>query len=152
MRGAISLLPQYAFMAWCLVKHRDNFTFTFTCRSKVTYILHECGVEIYRFYFRRFPNLLYVKWYIMKILMTLQFYICLDKVWNIRFMCGIMFLYKWTSSSVGNLKSQNISFENMCNPNFITPSSHTCYIGFVSFESTYNSLYMFSMNSNYNYV
>jgi len=21
-------LPQYAFMAWCLVKHRDNFTFT----------------------------------------------------------------------------------------------------------------------------
>jgi hypothetical protein len=27
MRGAIPLLPQYAFMAWCLVKHRDNFTF-----------------------------------------------------------------------------------------------------------------------------
>jgi hypothetical protein len=22
--------PQYAFMVWCLVKHRDNFTFTFT--------------------------------------------------------------------------------------------------------------------------
>jgi len=21
-------IPQYAFMAWCLVKHRDNFTFT----------------------------------------------------------------------------------------------------------------------------
>jgi len=21
--------PQYAFMTWCLVKHRDNFTFTF---------------------------------------------------------------------------------------------------------------------------
>jgi hypothetical protein len=21
--------PQYAFMAWCLVKHRDNFTFTY---------------------------------------------------------------------------------------------------------------------------
>jgi hypothetical protein len=29
MRGAIPLLPQYIFMAWCLVKHRDNFTFTF---------------------------------------------------------------------------------------------------------------------------
>jgi hypothetical protein len=27
MRGAI-LLPQYVFMAWCLVEHRDNFTFT----------------------------------------------------------------------------------------------------------------------------
>jgi hypothetical protein len=22
-------LPHYAFMLWCLVKHRDNFTFTF---------------------------------------------------------------------------------------------------------------------------
>jgi hypothetical protein len=22
--------PQYAFMAWCFVKYRDNFTFTFT--------------------------------------------------------------------------------------------------------------------------
>jgi hypothetical protein len=28
MRGAIPPLPQYDFMAWCLVKHRDNFTFT----------------------------------------------------------------------------------------------------------------------------
>jgi len=27
MRGAIPPLPQYASMAWCLVKHRDNFTF-----------------------------------------------------------------------------------------------------------------------------
>jgi hypothetical protein len=28
MSGAIHPLPQYAFMAWCLVKkHRDNFTF-----------------------------------------------------------------------------------------------------------------------------
>jgi hypothetical protein len=27
MRGAVSLLPQYAFMVWCSVKQRDNFTF-----------------------------------------------------------------------------------------------------------------------------
>jgi hypothetical protein len=27
MRGASRPLPQYAFMAWCIVKHRDNFTF-----------------------------------------------------------------------------------------------------------------------------
>jgi hypothetical protein len=27
MLGAIRPIPQYAFMAWCLVKHRDNFTF-----------------------------------------------------------------------------------------------------------------------------
>jgi hypothetical protein len=41
MRGAVHTLPQYVFvtwflsnayvfMAWYLVKHRDNFTFTFT--------------------------------------------------------------------------------------------------------------------------
>jgi hypothetical protein len=31
MRGAILPFPQYVFLAWCLVKHRDNFTFfTFT--------------------------------------------------------------------------------------------------------------------------
>jgi hypothetical protein len=29
MSGAIPPLPQYVFMAWCLVKHGDNFTFTF---------------------------------------------------------------------------------------------------------------------------
>jgi hypothetical protein len=29
MSGAITPLPQYDFVAWCLVKHRDKFTFTF---------------------------------------------------------------------------------------------------------------------------
>jgi hypothetical protein len=29
MHGTIPPLPQHAFVAWCLVKHRDNFTFTF---------------------------------------------------------------------------------------------------------------------------
>jgi hypothetical protein len=28
MCGCMPPLPQYAFMAWCLVKHRDNFIFT----------------------------------------------------------------------------------------------------------------------------
>jgi hypothetical protein len=27
MRGGIPPLPRYVFMAWCLVKHRENFTF-----------------------------------------------------------------------------------------------------------------------------
>jgi hypothetical protein len=27
MRGTITPLPQYAFMVWCSVKQRDNFTF-----------------------------------------------------------------------------------------------------------------------------
>jgi len=29
MRGAIPPLPQHVFVAWCLVQHRDNFTFNF---------------------------------------------------------------------------------------------------------------------------
>jgi len=29
MSGAIPPLPQYSFMAWCLVKHRGKFTFTY---------------------------------------------------------------------------------------------------------------------------
>jgi hypothetical protein len=29
MHGVISPLSQYVFTAWCLVQHRDNFTFTF---------------------------------------------------------------------------------------------------------------------------
>jgi hypothetical protein len=42
MRGAIPLLPQYVFMAWCLVKHRDNFTlpFTFTLLHGICYSFH----------------------------------------------------------------------------------------------------------------
>jgi hypothetical protein len=33
MRRAIPPIPQYAFMAWCLVKYRDNFTFTFILQN-----------------------------------------------------------------------------------------------------------------------
>jgi hypothetical protein len=36
MCGAIPPLLQYVFMAWCLVKHRDNFTFTFYHIFRVT--------------------------------------------------------------------------------------------------------------------
>jgi hypothetical protein len=36
MRGAILPLPQYAFMAWCLVKHREKFTFY---RSPIVFII-----------------------------------------------------------------------------------------------------------------
>jgi hypothetical protein len=37
MRGALPPLPPYLFMAWCLVKHRDNFTFTFIFKSGVAF-------------------------------------------------------------------------------------------------------------------
>jgi hypothetical protein len=40
MRGAIPPFPQYAFMAWCLVKLRDNFTFTFS--NKERNIVKQC--------------------------------------------------------------------------------------------------------------
>jgi len=33
IRGGITPLPQYVFMSWWLVNHRDNFTFTFFWRS-----------------------------------------------------------------------------------------------------------------------
>jgi hypothetical protein len=47
MRGAIPLLPQYVFMALCLVKHRDNFTFTFYTkiyRANLNFGLYWCSV------------------------------------------------------------------------------------------------------------
>jgi hypothetical protein len=39
MRGAVLPLPQYVFMAWCFVKHRD-FTFTCAPRSSLVLALH----------------------------------------------------------------------------------------------------------------
>jgi hypothetical protein len=38
MRGAIPPLPKYAFMAWCLVKHRDNFTFLQALEGRIRYL------------------------------------------------------------------------------------------------------------------
>jgi hypothetical protein len=40
MRGDIPPFPQYAFMAWCLVKHRDNFAFTFNIYREVFRLFH----------------------------------------------------------------------------------------------------------------
>jgi hypothetical protein len=39
MRGAILSLPNYIFMAWCLVKHRESFTSTFRSVTVCFYIL-----------------------------------------------------------------------------------------------------------------
>jgi hypothetical protein len=39
MRGAIPPLLQYVFMAWCLVKHRDNFTFKIKALGQSVQIL-----------------------------------------------------------------------------------------------------------------
>jgi hypothetical protein len=40
MGGAIPPLPHYTFMAWCLVQHRDNFTFTFTFTMQDDILVH----------------------------------------------------------------------------------------------------------------
>jgi hypothetical protein len=47
MSGAIHPLPQYAFMAWCLVKYRDNFTF---CLEPIKEILDGNNREAERDY------------------------------------------------------------------------------------------------------
>jgi hypothetical protein len=38
--------PQYVFMAWCLVKHRHNFTFTFTLLLRTCRLCIACGMSI----------------------------------------------------------------------------------------------------------
>jgi hypothetical protein len=43
MRGAITSLPQYVLMAWLLVKHRDNFIFTFTVEDNDRHASNLCA-------------------------------------------------------------------------------------------------------------
>jgi hypothetical protein len=60
MHRAITLLSQYVFMAWCLVKHRDKFTFNFFS----SFCMHLKGSGIpsyylkYLFCFDRFKKIL----------------------------------------------------------------------------------------------
>jgi hypothetical protein len=49
MLGAMPPLPQYVFIAWCLVKHRDNFTFTSSDRIATGYVLGDRMIGV------RFP-------------------------------------------------------------------------------------------------
>jgi hypothetical protein len=46
MRGAIPPIHQYTFMAWCLVKHRDNFTFTFRIVNTYVVLTSDLGNQI----------------------------------------------------------------------------------------------------------
>jgi len=56
MRGDILSLPQYAFIAWCLVKQRDNFAFTLLLLfdvavlvSLLLFVLHQNhSTQLYR--------------------------------------------------------------------------------------------------------
>jgi hypothetical protein len=49
MLGAIPLLPQYVFMAYCLVKHRDYITFTFYIhKGKVAPVSRQQAMKVNR--------------------------------------------------------------------------------------------------------
>jgi len=39
VKECVDPLPHYAFMVWCLVKYRDNFTFTFKDSSLQSFVL-----------------------------------------------------------------------------------------------------------------
>jgi hypothetical protein len=44
MSGAIHPLPQYSFMVWCLVKHRDNLTLLLANKTEITNLTFNfCG-------------------------------------------------------------------------------------------------------------
>jgi len=45
MRGAIPPVLKYLFIAWYLVKHRDNYTFTFTAlgSGKIFHYIELCS-------------------------------------------------------------------------------------------------------------
>jgi hypothetical protein len=47
MRGTIPPLTQYVYIAWCLVKHRDNFTFYLYIMSTIPPFLKQVGYEIW---------------------------------------------------------------------------------------------------------
>jgi hypothetical protein len=46
MHGAIPPLPQYAFMAWCLDKHRDNFAFIITIFVVIIIIIKGSAIHV----------------------------------------------------------------------------------------------------------
>jgi len=48
MRGAIPPLPQYAYMVWSLVKHRDTFTLHKKKRVRISYI--KFGSSLYAYW------------------------------------------------------------------------------------------------------
>jgi hypothetical protein len=43
MSGAIPPLSEYAFMAWCLVKHRDRYSFFKTSTEGGTQVIEKCN-------------------------------------------------------------------------------------------------------------
>jgi hypothetical protein len=48
MRGAIPPVPQYAFMAWCVVKHTDNLSFTFIIIIIIIIRLYAHAIQWYQ--------------------------------------------------------------------------------------------------------
>jgi hypothetical protein len=72
MSGAIPPLPQYAFMSWCLVKYRDNFTFYLylylylLCHRRVRFVIRRIPMMQHTPYFTR-PMFASDEWYVFKV-------------------------------------------------------------------------------------
>jgi hypothetical protein len=70
MRGAIPPLPQYTFMAWCQLKLRDDFTFTFpffSLHANNLLSLHLSYINLYFFIITVFVqlNILCSAWFVL---------------------------------------------------------------------------------------
>jgi hypothetical protein len=61
MRGAIPPLPQYAFMALCLVKQRNNFTFNVRHSLHATKYCEQLLFQLMWILYRRFLCLLHLQ-------------------------------------------------------------------------------------------
>jgi hypothetical protein len=72
--------PQYVFMAWCLVKYRDNFTFNFT--SFFISVYHSLFLHIYFFFpfFSPFLTSLFLSFFVGYITMLYQLY----RLWSVK--------------------------------------------------------------------
>jgi hypothetical protein len=70
MRVGIPPLPQYVFISWCLVKHRDNFTFIFYLRFE----FDQCSLQKNKRYnIRTYQRRVYNEWMLRQRYLFLSF-------------------------------------------------------------------------------
>jgi hypothetical protein len=55
MLGAVTPLPQYVFMAWCSVKHREKLKLT-TCPSVLLHTLFSNYIQIFCTHTSKYPQ------------------------------------------------------------------------------------------------
>jgi hypothetical protein len=82
MHGAIPPLPQYVFMWWCIVKHKDTFTFTLTVRMFI-----RCGDDLVKL-----NNTTYIRCKVMTRVQSGNFAKCVLCEFSYFTVCGVHFL------------------------------------------------------------